>query len=236
MLPEIQEPGQEKRQRCTCPVGKWVFCFSCCTFNSTCPLDWKNKHGLWLVQKSVQRNYDLNVYLSFSRLSHRQSNLSRMSGHCIFCTLRAQVLFHLNLHLPCGADWQVSLFFLLSLAQMDLQAEAIQALNPVTLAEYVGKSLTGLVSVTFGVRMFQQCLRWKLNMKMLLIMSGLWFTPTDLAWGCSMIQWWCWSPVLWTLWIVFFTERLSSHMTTHKAYKCVVTGCGKVCTTRLGLL
>ena len=30
--------GQEKILRCTCPVDKCFFCFSCPTLNSTCPL------------------------------------------------------------------------------------------------------------------------------------------------------------------------------------------------------
>ena len=55
---------------------------------------WKELKVL-LVQKNVQRNYVLNVYLSFgrvnrnynSRLSHRQSNLSRTSGHRVFHSL-----------------------------------------------------------------------------------------------------------------------------------------------------
>ena len=55
--------------------------------------NWKNKCGLSLVQKNVQRDYVLNVYLSFgwvntnSHLSHRQNNLSRTSGHRVLCTL-----------------------------------------------------------------------------------------------------------------------------------------------------
>ena len=46
-----------------------------------------------LVQKNVKMNYVLNVYLSFgqvntnSHLSHKQNNLSPMSGHRVFHTL-----------------------------------------------------------------------------------------------------------------------------------------------------
>ena len=85
---------QEKRLRCTCPVGKWVICFPCPTCNSTCPLGKLERTERTSVFYGLSRkiymckNYVLNVYLSFGRvntnsqLSHRQNNLSRMSGHC----------------------------------------------------------------------------------------------------------------------------------------------------------
>ena len=34
----VAELRVRRNNRCTCPVGKWVFCFPCPTFNSTFPL------------------------------------------------------------------------------------------------------------------------------------------------------------------------------------------------------
>ena len=78
--------GKEKRLRCTCPVGQWVFCFPCPTLNSTLVLwaSWKElkEQVCFMACPGI---YVLNVYLSFGWVQTRTHTCTTdtISGHAL---------------------------------------------------------------------------------------------------------------------------------------------------------
>ena len=80
--------------RCPCPGSKSVFCFTCPTFNSTCPLGKLERTGRTSVSYHLSRKMCKEscrkclLVQQFGRvnmkshLSHREYNLSQTSGQC----------------------------------------------------------------------------------------------------------------------------------------------------------